>query len=173
MESSSAQLWSKCKEALANSIPTQPFNTWILPVELISVTESGDRPTLTLGVRDDFHREWIDQHYGRLVATAIAEVSGKRPEISYKIVGPSKEDTELDLFSQAPPTGQVSDSASTLSNPSSIESQTIPDRSVTRGSGYTSYTRESVSGPLPRTLNTRYTFDAFIEADCNRLARRA
>ena len=32
---------------------------------------------------------------------------------------------------------------------------------------------ETVPGSLPRTLNPKYTLDAFIEADCNRLARSA
>ena len=173
MDYSSAQFWTECKKSLADSIPTQPFNTWILPIELISVTESEDHPTLTLGVRDDFHREWLDQHYGRLVASAVAEISGFRPEITYKIVGPSKEDSELDLFSPAPPAEQSTDTDSPASKNSSVESQNASDRAEAPGTGYSSYTRESVSGPLPKTLNTRYTFDTFIEADCNRLARSA
>jgi len=32
---------------------------------------------------------------------------------------------------------------------------------------------EMVPGSLPNTLNPKYTFDTFIEADCNRLARSA
>ena len=32
---------------------------------------------------------------------------------------------------------------------------------------------ETVPGSLPNTLNPKYTFDTFIEADCNRLARSA
>jgi chromosomal replication initiator protein len=32
---------------------------------------------------------------------------------------------------------------------------------------------ETVPGSLPRTLNPKYTFDSFLEADCNRLARSA
>lgn len=35
------------------------------------------------------------------------------------------------------------------------------------------YRQETVPGSLPRTLNPKYTFDTFIEADCNRLARSA
>ena len=176
MDSTSAQFWTKCKKSLADSIPAQPFNTWIQPVKLISVSENSDTPKITLGVRDDFHRQWLDQHYGAEVAQAIAEISGGKPEIEYQVVGTSVAEQELDLFSSA---NQPSDTTNQATPPPApnlkSDSRTFVPGGQTK-SGHknaTPYRRESVRGPIPETLNTRYTFDEFIEADCNRLARSA
>ena len=182
MDSSSAQFWIKCKKSLADSIPTQPFNTWIQPVKLISVSEKNDTPSITLGVRDDFHRQWLDQHYGAEVARAIAEVAGGTPEITYEVVGSSVAEQEFDLFSPANLAAESAaaeaknsrlnfqDAGLSRTEPLGVEQPGTSGRSIQNPS---SYRRESVRSPIPETLNKRYTFDTFIEADCNRLARSA
>ena len=166
MDSSSAQFWSKCIKSLEDSIPAQPFNTWIQPVKLIAVSEQDDAPTVTLGVRDDFHRQWLDQHYGAEVTRAIAEVSGGNPTITYEIVGTTAAEQELDLFTPPVPAPATPPTSNGRPRTSSGPAPSTPPSPA-------GFRRESVQSPLPETLNPRYTFDAFIEADCNRLARSA
>lgn len=179
MELPPARIWQQCKKSLQNQIPAQPFNTWIRSVELVEFSHSADAPTLILGVRDDFHRDWIDRHYGQFLRDAIAGIAGGSPIVEYRIIKRPEEKSEPDLFSQSE--GPVMDQGET--DREAVDSERVD--AVRRGSNSTptskalggtvplTLKRETVASPLPRTLNPGYTFDAFIEADCNRLARSA
>jgi len=174
MEVAPARLWQQCKKALADRIPTQPYDTWIRPVELVEFSESTDSPTLTLGVRDNFHKDWIDRHYGHLLKEAIEGITGDPAAVEYRIVKPKVTDREPDLFSQLPEANANSRASSeSRENQSAKQVGLGTRRSTASGQPVLGVRRETVSSPIPRTLNPRYTFDSFIEADCNRLARSA
>lgn len=174
MEVAPERLWQQCKKALADRIPTQPYNTWIRPVELLEFSESADSPTLTLSVRDNFHKDWIDRHYGHLLKEAIEEISGDKAGVKYQIVKSKVTKQEPDLFSQLPESSSESNAPDEhKAAPSQERFGSKPSRSNVNGNSPLTVRRETVSSPIPRTLNPRYTFDSFIEADCNRLARSA
>lgn len=174
MEVAPERLWQQCKKALADRIPTQPYNTWIKPVELLEFSESADSPTLTLSVRDNFHKDWIDRHYGHLLKEAIEEISGDKAGVKYQIVKSKVTKQEPDLFSQLPESSSESTAPDEhKAAPSQERFGSKPSRSNVNGNSPLTVRRETVSSPIPRTLNPRYTFDSFIEADCNRLARSA
>lgn len=176
MEVAPARLWQQCKKALADRIPTQPFNTWIKPVELIEFSESAEAPTLTLGVRDNFHRDWIDRHYGHLLREAVEGITGDAAAFEYQIVKTKPKDRGPDLFSQPDAPGTADDGRTTLRTEATARNSAQASPSTNEASGNNpaiTVRRETVSSPIPRTLNPRYTFDSFIEADCNRLARSA
>lgn len=72
----------------------------LLQLVPLSFTEG----VLTLGVEDLFFRDWVDDHYGHLLTTAIEQVIGQRPEIRYQKV----ETTQRPAALQAtPPITQV------------------------------------------------------------------
>ncbi len=186
MEIRPDRLWKQCKKTLRTQIPSQPFNTWIRPVELVEFSEADDAPTLTLGVRDDFHRDWFDRHYGKLLRDTVTGVAGSPASVRYRIVGSKHQDKEPTLFSQVDTDAEArpgSPSPSDHSATSAVDSRShVQNRTAgSRGSAADaqggvspiSVRRERVADGLPSTLNPRYRFDAFIEADCNRLARSA
>ncbi len=174
MEVMPARIWQQCKEALRDRIPSQPYNTWIRPVELVEFASSTDSPTLTLGVRDNFHRNWIDRHYGHLLKEALEDLGGAATSVEYQIVKSKVPEREPDLFSQVPGhTADKTEPGVAEQAPSSVRNTAAPVLNSSNGQPPLTVRRETVSSPIPRTLNPRYTFDAFIEADCNRLARSA
>ena len=174
MEVAPERLWQQCKKALADRIPTQPYNTWIRPVELLEFSDSTDSPTLTLGVRDNFHKDWIDRHYGHILREAIEGITGDSAAVEYQIVKSKVSDREPDLFSQLPESCAESAAPDETGDvPSTRRVGTNLPLNANNGQPPLSVRRETVSSPIPRTLNPRYTFDSFIEADCNRLARSA
>ena len=181
MEIPPARIWQQCKKALQNRIPTQPFNTWIRPVELVEFSPSVESPTITLGVRDDFHRDWVDRHYGQFLRDAIAGIAGGSPIVEYRIVELRKRKEEPNLFSDMEAENEMETGTAAEPNrnglPHSPEffqpSRQAPTSRALGGPPPITANRETVASPLPRTLNPRYTFDSFIEADCNRLARSA
>jgi len=174
MEVMPARIWKKCKEALRDRIPSQPYNTWIRPVELVEFASPADSPILTLGVRDNFHRDWIDRHYGHLLKEALEKLAGDTASVKYQIVKSKLPDRGPDLFSQVQ--GQSADkteSGVAEPTPPRVRNMATPVLSSAKAPPALNVRRETVSSPIPKTLNPRYTFDAFIEADCNRLARSA
>ncbi len=174
MEVASAQLWKKCKKALRDRIPIQPYNTWIRPVELVEFESSEKSPTITLGVRDNFHRDWIDRHYGHILKEALKDIAGGSAAVEYQIIKSKASEGAPDLFSQGQGSGtERTDSSVTEKSPPRERRAANPASASKIGQRPLTVRRETVSSPIPRTLNPRYTFDAFIEADCNRLARSA
>ncbi|NNE69036.1 MAG: chromosomal replication initiator protein DnaA [Rhodothermales bacterium] len=164
MTSASVSLWKQCKDSLERAVPAQPFNTWIRPVELLDFVAESDAPSVTLGVPDDFHRTWVSRHYADLLRETIADIDGRSPEIHFEVMGPGR------------PPGTVNESALTPAAP-----VTSPSYRGSGGYPAPSATLELAKPPAPAaprptrpaTLNSSYTFDDFIEADCNRLARSA
>jgi chromosomal replication initiator protein len=153
MTSASLSLWKQCKDSLERAVPTQPFNTWIKPVELLDFVTGPETPSVTLGVPDDFHRTWVSRHYSDLLRETIADIDGRSPEIHFRVMGP-------DRVPENPPARSY-ESNPTLSGSLRSEAPIAP--------APTAPPRPS----RPATLNSSYTFDDFIEADCNRLARSA
>lgn len=172
MTSASVSLWKQCKDSLERAVPAQPFNTWIRPVELLDFVAGSDSPSVTLGVPDDFHRTWVSRHYSDLLRDTIAGIDGRSPEIIFEVMG-----------SSPPPESTTRHSAST-DGPVTGPRTTAPPRQhpARRSGGYPAPTATLEQAPppgtaprptRPATLNSSYTFDDFIEADCNRLARSA
>ncbi|MFT4603576.1 MAG: chromosomal replication initiator protein [Rhodothermales bacterium] len=148
MTSASLSLWKQCKDSLERAVPTQPFNTWIRPVELLDFVTGSESPSVTLGVPDDFHRTWVSRHYSDLLRETIADIDGRSPEIHFRVMGP-------DRVPENPPARSFDSEL----NPAAAPPARQP--------------AAPAAPARPATLNSSYTFDDFIEADCNRLARSA
>jgi chromosomal replication initiator protein len=160
MTSASASLWEQCKDSLQRAVPAQPFNTWIRPVELLDFETGPDSPSVTLGVPDDFHRTWVSRHYTDLLRETIANIDGRSPEIHFRVMGSDRVASKRPTAAVPPPTAPTAVPASV--------STAAPDPLTFSGN-----TARSQAAARPATLNPSYTFDDFIEADCNRLARSA
>lgn len=152
----SASLWDQCKDSLASTLPVQPFNTWIRPVIHLEYDADGDNPVLTLGVPDDFHGGWIERHYSRMLGDVLERLSGHRPIIRFRVA----------QHAVAEPVSAYGDGASGFAGETAVEEE-APRRDIDILPACPSPIRR------PGTLNPSYTFDDFIEADCNRFARSA
>lgn len=178
MSSVTVSLWDRCKASLAASIPAQPFNTWLRPVVWISSGIEEGVTCVTLGVPDEFHRTWISQHYTDLVETTLAQWTTVRPSVRFVV------------SDEMPVDRRPAVRAAALQEHALVEACSDPFGSYGSGSGdgssgsFASSTDSGVPEPViavpsrqparrPSTLNPSYTFDDFIEADCNRLARSA
>jgi len=81
---------------------------------------------------------------------------------------------QMDAPAGAPAKGNVSaNRTDVLSESESARKNGLQNTNRPGTSSRFDFKPETIPGALPRTLNPRYTFDAFIEADCNRLARSA
>ncbi len=192
MEKTPKQVWEECLEVIRDNISRQSFKTWFAPLKAISLERDGEWLRLTVQLPSRFYFEWLEEHYFSLIRKTISKVLGPDGRLFYDIVI-EKDDpyrgvdgATMQLPARQPanePQPHRSAAISDLRQPDkSIFDNTGPiGEPVSFGNG--SGTTTAISNPfvipgiqkvqVDSRLNTNYTFDRFIEGDCNRLARSA
>jgi chromosomal replication initiator protein len=75
-------VWREALSYIEMKVPKQVYDTWFTPVILDRIEES----TAYLGVPNKFFGDWLSQHYGDLLAEAVASArGGGRMEIAFAI----------------------------------------------------------------------------------------
>ncbi len=151
MERPTDILWQDCKRELQGVIAARPFQTWLEPISLISAVASDGGLDVELEVPSDFHRDWIEQNYLTELQRVLNAQTGARVAVR---------------FSTADVAALAGMDDEQLAPWTRTELPSAPEAPI-------KVRPESMPGAAPRTLNANYTFDSFIEADCNRLARSA
>ena len=159
MIETSTAVWENCLKIIKDNVPTQSFKTWFEPIKALKL----DGSVLTIQVPSLFFYEWLEEHYVNLLRKTIKHELGADARLEYNIVvdnatANSKAQT---INIPASPNGE-------LKNPSVPIPVTVPS---------------SIRNPfvipglkkinIDSQLNSKYSFDNFVEGDCNRLARSA
>ena len=66
-------VWNQTLAFIQGKVPKQVFDTWFVPVRLQGIEDS----TARIEVPNKFFGEWLGQHYGNLLAEALAAVRGE------------------------------------------------------------------------------------------------
>ncbi len=140
-------VWNNCLDIIRKSVSTQSFRTWFEPVRAIRFSKE----VLTIQVPNKFFYEWLEENYVDILRKAIKSVIGENGSLEYQILmdktnTPSRKSTPVD-------------------------------------SNIGMFSREEIKNPfiipgikkvkIDSQINPKYTFDTFIEGECNRLARSA
>jgi chromosomal replication initiator protein len=146
-------LWNDCLEIIKSSVGDENYNTWFRPIVPLRV--EGD--VLTIQVPSQFFYEWLEDNYVPTLKKAIHKVLGANGRLEYSVIVDSGN-------TQNPPV--------MVNYPNGMGGK----RAGSNGSDsdYSPFTFKALN---PQTVNSRlnpsYTFDNFVEGDCNRLARSA
>ena len=140
-------IWKNCLEFIKERIPNQSFNTWFKPITPLK----SEGNVLTIQVPSQFFYEWLEENYVHTLKEAIAQEMGKGARLEYSVV---MADEKLDN------SGATSLKTSKVEDKTSTTSSTI-------NPGFIAELKNA------NCLNPTYTFDSFIEGDCNRLGRSA
>lgn len=65
-------VWQEALQYIQGKVPKQVYDTWFIPVHLDRIENS----TAHIGVPNKFFGEWLDTHYGPLLAEAMATARG-------------------------------------------------------------------------------------------------
>ena len=145
------KIWDNCLSTIRRNVEEQAFNTWFEPIVPIKY----DKNVLTIQVPSQFFYEWLEEHYVHVLRDAIVDQLGAEGKLEYSIVidtGTSKsEPYTINL-----PTTQRPERKNIKEGPNKFPEKNIEDL----------FTYDF-------NLNSNYTFETFIEGDCNRLARSA
>lgn len=78
----SQELWEKVKAVLETRVANQTFQTWFQPMHQLSESQE----VLTIKVPNQFFYDWMRSHYGEIIQSTLAEVSGRPMRVEYSIV---------------------------------------------------------------------------------------
>tara|TARA_B100000780_G_scaffold275906_1_gene243472 strand:- start:5846 stop:7282 length:1437 start_codon:yes stop_codon:yes gene_type:complete len=160
MKNTPENIWIKCLAFIKDNISEQSFNTWFLPIKPIKLKGQ----ILHIQVPSKFFYEWIEEHYIKLLKTAIGRELGEDAKLVYSIV------MENTYGNSNPYTVKIpSNNRPPLNNPRVA----VPIEIAASGVKNPFVIPGLKKVHIESQLNPNYTFDNFIEGDCNRLARAA
>ena len=81
MKNSPEKVWNNCLSFISDNISEQSFKTWFLPIQPIKLKGN----TLNIQVPSKFFYEWIEEHYIKLLKTAITRELGSDAKLVYSI----------------------------------------------------------------------------------------
>jgi len=151
-------IWEQCLTILKDNLNLQSFKTWFEPIKPIAYKND----VLTIQVPSQFFYEWLEEHYVNLISKTIKRVIGDKARLEYKIVMDSNAN-DNPFTVQMPTTKTGAKPISEVDAPMSM-GHTLKNPFVVPG-------LKKIK--IDSNLNPNYTFDSFVEGDCNRLARSA
>lgn len=150
-------VWEKCLEVIKANISEQSFKTWFEPILPFRL----DGKTLTIQVPSQFFYEWLEENYIHVLRRALDFAIGRDGQLEYSIIVDTGTDRQPPIKVHVPTTN--SPQAAEARQKAASEPKK-PNQAPTKGPD---------SAELDLYLNSNYSFDNYIEGDCNRLARSA
>jgi chromosomal replication initiator protein len=161
MEQSAESVWNNCLDFIKDNISSQSFKTWFLPIKPIKIKDN----VLSIQVPSKFFYEWLEEHYIKLLKTAIRKELGSDAKLIYSIVMENTYGNSQPITVKVP-----SNNRAPIKNPQvNVPVQTGGQGGLKNPFVIPGLKKVSVDSQL----NPNYTFDNFVEGECNRLARSA
>ncbi len=157
------QVWDNCLAIIKDNIGHQAFKTWFEPIKPVKLEEN----VLTIQVPSQFFYEWLEEHYISLLKTTIKKELGSEGRLEYSIIMENSFNNTHPYTIKVPTTNKKALKNAPLSVPIDLNrgtSTSIPNPFIIPG-------LQKIN--VQSQLNDSYSFDNFIEGDCNRLARSA
>lgn len=185
-------VWASCLRAICAEVGEQSFRTWFEPVAPVELQGK----VLTIQVPSVYFYEFLEEHYVEELKRAIYQELGPEGRLEYSVVvdqgnaQASAKTMHLPPARKAAPGSPAPDSRPTYGAPVSGGHSLRPAAPAARhlvpgaNQGAAAVQAATLRNPfdavktmdrniVPSQLNTTYTFDNYVEGDCNRLARSA
>jgi len=162
MEDLAKIVWDNCLKVIKDNINLQSYITWFEPIKPVKL----DDHVLTIQVPSQFFYEWLEEHYIGLLRKTIKKEIGATGRLEYSIVMENPYNRQDGYSILVPTSNRAATQNPDVSMPFNMKSSSkvIPDPFIIPG-----IQKVKVNSQLVE----RYSFDNFIEGDCNRLARSA
>lgn len=152
MHSNHNTAWNSCLTKIRDNVGDQGFDTWFKPIKPLKL----DGNILTIQVPSQFFYEYLEEHYVQLLRNVIDNQLGKDFQLEYSVVVDN---------------GDADNKPYTISLPNNPQGANNKGFNSRSNSGRERIPFELYGNDIK--LNPSYSFDNFIEGDCNRLARSA
>ena len=160
MSKSFESTWENCLAIIKDNVSIQAFKTWFEPIKPVKLKSN----VLTIQVPSQFFYEWLEEHYVVLLKKTIRKEVGSEAKLEYSIVMENNSGNKNPYTIKIPTTDNSILKNPQVSMPVDIGNKTIRNPFVIPG-------LRKVN--VDSNLNPNYSFENFIEGDCNRLARSA
>lgn len=152
-----AVIWTNCLDYIRENVGEQPFNTWFKPIVPLRYSDG----VLTIQVPSQFFYEWLEENYVQLLRKAIDREIGRHGRLEYSVI------VDTGNAQSKPVAINLPNQNRNFGAPKPVSEQTYSSGKVE----IDPYMEDFIASQTD--LNPNYSFDSFIEGDCNRLARSA
>ncbi|MCO5237665.1 MAG: chromosomal replication initiator protein DnaA [Chitinophagaceae bacterium] len=159
MDKKHDKVWQNCLSIIKDIVEWQHFKTWFEPIKPVELRDK----ILIIQVPSQFFYEYLEEHYVNLLAKTLKRELGKEARLEYRIMVDSGNDKNKPLTMDVPGHGFKTFSNNEMDFPLVVNNP-VKNPFVIPG---------LKKMQIDSQLNPIYTFDSFIEGDCNRVARRA
>ncbi len=153
-------VWNNCLKIIKDNLSIQAYKTWFEPIVPVKLENN----LLMIQVPSHFFYEWLEEHYITLLKKVIKKEIGTEARLEYSIVMENTYKNTKPYTVKLPTSDRKSLKNGPVSMPIDLSSNPIKNPFIIPG--LKKITIES-------NLNPSYSFENFIEGDCNRLARSA
>ena len=160
MEKKFEKVWENCLNVVKDNVSAQSFKTWFEPIKAVKLQNN----ILTIQVPSQFFYEWLEEHYITLLKKTIRKELGTEGRLEYSIVIENSFNNSKPYTVKIPTTNKKALVNPSVSMPMDIGNNGIRNPFIIPG-------LKKVN--VESQLNPNYSFDNFVEGDCNRLARSA
>lgn len=154
------RVWKNCLDIIKDNVSLQTFKTWFEPIVPVKLKNS----VLTIQVPSQFFYEWLEEHYISLLRKTVKKELGPEGKLEYSIVMENSFNSTKPYTVKIPATNRNAVKNFPMSVPLDIGNRSILNPFIIPG-------LKKVN--VDSQLNPNYSFDNFVEGDCNRLARSA
>ncbi len=155
-------VWDNCLNVIKDNVHNQSYKTWFEPIKPIKLENN----VLTIQVPSQFFYEWLEEHYISLLKKTIKKELGVEGRLEYSIIMDNY-DAGTPYAIKFPTSNKKDTKNPLVSMPLDLNkgtSKDIPNPFIIPG-----LKKIKVESQLVES----YSFDNFVEGDCNRLARSA
>lgn len=155
------EIWENCLNVIRDNVSPQSFKTWFEPIKPLKLVDN----VLTIQVPSQFFYEWLEEHYITLLKKVIRKELGPEGRLEYSIIMENNFNSTKPYSVKIPTTDKKALVNPSVNMPLDLGgSKSIKNPFIIPG-------LKKVN--IDSNLNPNYTFENFVEGDCNRLARSA
>lgn len=158
-------VWVNCLSVIKDNISHQSYKTWFEPIKAVKLEDN----VLTIQVPSQFFYEWLEEHYITLLKKTVKKELGTEGRLEYSIIMENSynNNNKTPFTIKFPTSNKKAIGNPSVNMPIDLNrgsSKEIPNPFIIPG-----LRKIKVNSQL----NENYSFENFIEGDCNRLARSA
>jgi chromosomal replication initiator protein len=163
MKKNCKAVWESCLSVIKDNISNQSFKTWFEPIRAVKLNDN----VLTIQVPSQFFYEWLEEHYITLLKKTIKKELGTDGRLEYSVIMENSFNNNPPYTVNFPASNRKATSNPLVNMPIDLNrgsSKDIPNPFIIPG-------LKKIK--INSQLNENYSFENFVEGDCNRLARSA
>ena len=151
-------MWDKCLSFIKDNIAEDAYNTWFVPIRPGKLNNN----VLTIQVPSKFFYEWLEEHYIKILKSALQKELGSDAKLVYSILMDQKSEGREPFTVRIPSSNKEKPKPQEVEAPVNLQAGKMMNPFIIPG---------LQKLKIDSQLNHNYTFNNFIEGESNRLAR--